>query len=152
MNTSCHPVVSWLRHVTHSDESCHDYEGVQPHVCRSHVTHTHESCGVATISRLLKTIRLFCRISSLLQGSVAKETYNFKEPTNRSHPIACTGKSLGTHMKESRNQYTWVMPFTWKSQATHMKESSHIYKGVMSQIRMSHGMHSKELCHEYERV
>ena len=30
---------------------------------------------------------LFCRILSLLQGSFAKETYNFKEPTNRSHPI-----------------------------------------------------------------
>ena len=43
--------------------------------------------GVATISRLLKLIGLFCRISSLLQGSFAKETYNLKEPTNRSHPI-----------------------------------------------------------------
>ena len=42
--------------------------------------------GVATISRLIKIIGLFCRISSLLQGSFAKETYNFKEPTNRSHP------------------------------------------------------------------
>ena len=31
--------------------------------------------------------QVLCRISSLLQGSFAKETYNFKEPTNRSHPI-----------------------------------------------------------------
>jgi len=45
------------------------------------------SYGMATISRLLKIIRLFCRISSLLQGSFAKETYNFKEPTSYSHPI-----------------------------------------------------------------
>ena len=48
-------------------------------------------CGlhneVATISRLLKMIGLFCRISSLLQGFFAKETCNFKAPTNRSHPI-----------------------------------------------------------------
>jgi len=43
--------------------------------------------GVATISRLLEIIGLFCRISSSLQGSFAKETYNFKEPSNRSHPI-----------------------------------------------------------------
>jgi len=43
--------------------------------------------GVATISRLLEIMGLSCRISSLLQGSFAKETYNFKEPTNRSHPI-----------------------------------------------------------------
>jgi len=43
--------------------------------------------GVATISRLLKILGLFCRISSLLQGSFAEETYNFKAPTHRSHPI-----------------------------------------------------------------
>ena len=36
---------------------------------------------------LLKIIGLFCRISSLLLGSFAKETYNFKKRTNRSHPI-----------------------------------------------------------------
>jgi len=43
--------------------------------------------GVATMNRLLQIISLFCRISSVWQGSFAKETYNFKEPTNRSHPI-----------------------------------------------------------------
>jgi hypothetical protein len=47
---------------------------------------------MATISRLLKTIGIFCRISSLLQGSFAKETYHFKEPTNRRHPIGHSGK------------------------------------------------------------
>ena len=44
--------------------------------------------GVATIKRLFKIIVLFCRIQSLLQGFFAKETYNLKEPTNRSHPVA----------------------------------------------------------------
>ena len=39
-------------------------------------------------------IGLFCRISSLLQASFAKETYNFKEPTNRSHPIVVISGSL----------------------------------------------------------
>jgi len=43
--------------------------------------------GVPSISRLLKMIGLFRRISSLLHGSFAKETYNLKEPTNRSHTI-----------------------------------------------------------------
>jgi len=43
---------------------------------------------VATSRRLLKSPGLFRRIYSLLQGSFAKETYNFKEPTNRSHPIS----------------------------------------------------------------
>ena len=41
-----------------------------------------------SISRLLKIIGLFCRISSLWQGSFAKENCNFKEPTHRSHPIS----------------------------------------------------------------
>ena len=45
-------------------------------------------CGVATISRLLKIMSLLCRIMSLSQGSFAKKSYNFKEPTNRGHPIA----------------------------------------------------------------
>ena len=44
---------------------------------------------VATISRFLKIIGLFCRTSSLLQG-FATETNNFKEPINRSHPICKT--------------------------------------------------------------
>jgi len=45
------------------------------------------SYGVASSSRLLKIIGLFCRILSLLVGSFAKETNNFKEHTTRSHPI-----------------------------------------------------------------
>jgi len=43
--------------------------------------------GVATISRLLKIIGFVGEYRSLLWGSFAKETYNFKEPINRSHPI-----------------------------------------------------------------
>ena len=38
------------------------------------------------MSRFLEIIGLFCRILSLFQGSFAKETYHFKEPTNFSHP------------------------------------------------------------------
>jgi len=45
------------------------------------------SYGVATISRLLQIIGLVGRIHSLLKGSFAKETYNFKEPTHDSQPI-----------------------------------------------------------------
>jgi len=40
---------------------------------------------VATIGRLLQIIGLFCRIQSLVQGSFAKETYNFNELTHRRH-------------------------------------------------------------------
>jgi len=51
--------------------------------------HIRISYGVASISRFLTITGFFCRIQSLLQGSFAKETYHFKEPTNRSHPISC---------------------------------------------------------------
>jgi len=48
--------------------------------------------GVATISRLLKVIRLFCRISSVVQGAFAKENYFLKEPANHSQPVVARYK------------------------------------------------------------
>ena len=39
--------------------------------------------GVATVSRIDEITGLFCRISSLLWVSFAKETYDFIDPTNR---------------------------------------------------------------------
>ena len=63
-----------------------------------HVARKNKSYGVATISTLLRIIRLFCRISSLLYGSFTKQTYHFKEPTNCSHPIAYVCGSLVTHV------------------------------------------------------
>jgi len=47
--------------------------------------------GVATISRLLKIIGLFCKSALWKRRYSAKETYNFKAPTHRSHPrIDCS--------------------------------------------------------------
>jgi len=43
--------------------------------------------GAATISRLLKIIGLFYKRALQKRRYSAKETRNFKEPTNRSHPI-----------------------------------------------------------------
>jgi len=43
--------------------------------------------GVPTISRLLRTIGLFCKRTLQKRVYSAKETYDFKEPTNCSHPI-----------------------------------------------------------------
>jgi len=54
---------------------------------REQKTHT-ERYEVATISRFDEIIGLFCRIASLLWGSVAKETYHFIDPTNISQSIA----------------------------------------------------------------
>ena len=65
---------------------------------------------MATMSRLLEITGLFCRISSLLWGSFAKETYNFKEPTNRSHPIP---ETLPEIMLEAMLE-TMVLPETMR--------------------------------------
>jgi len=43
--------------------------------------------GVATISKLLKSISLFCKRALQKRRVFSKETYNCKEPTNRSHAI-----------------------------------------------------------------
>jgi len=45
------------------------------------------SYGVATISRLLQIIGLMCKRALLKRPYSAKETYDFKEPCDRSHPI-----------------------------------------------------------------
>ena len=53
-----------------------------------HAMHYNESYWVTLVSRIDKIMGLYCRISSLLQVSFAKETYNFIDLTNRSHPFA----------------------------------------------------------------
>ena len=44
--------------------------------------------GVATISRMLKNIGLFCKRALQKRPVFCKETCIFKHPTHRSHPIA----------------------------------------------------------------
>ena len=68
------------------------FQNVRTFVYRKYLNQTRVSDNSrhyeeATISWLLKTMGLFCKISSLLKGSFVKETFNFKEHTNRSHPI-----------------------------------------------------------------
>jgi len=45
------------------------------------------ACGVATTSRLLKIIGLFCKRALQKRLYFAKETCDYKEPTTCSHPI-----------------------------------------------------------------
>jgi len=72
-------------HTTHKYNNIHTL----PHTThvRSHIDSKTElvpSMGVATISRLLKTIGLFGKRALWKRRYSAKETYNFMEPTNRS--------------------------------------------------------------------
>jgi len=50
--------------------------------------------GVATISRLLKIIGLFCKRALWKRRYSAKETYHFKEPSNHSHVLLLTASNF----------------------------------------------------------
>ena len=58
--------------------------------------------GVATISRPLKITRLFCKRALSKRQYSAKETYNRKEPTNRSHTIFPLPKSAPVFKERER--------------------------------------------------
>ena len=64
--------------------------------------------GVATISRLLKNTGLFWKRALQKRPIFAKETYIFKEPTNRSHPIL----RLFTTTTTIYYYYYYLLPFT----------------------------------------
>ena len=51
------------------------------------IKYTRLSYGVATISRMLKNIGLFCKRALQKRPVFCKETCIFKHPTHRSHPI-----------------------------------------------------------------
>ena len=58
--------------------------------------------GVATIRRLRKIIGLFCIRALQKRRCSAKETYDFKEPTGRSHPIG--GKGICMTERERKRE------------------------------------------------
>ena len=45
--------------------------------------------GVALVSKIDKIIGLFCKRALQKRQYTAKETYNFIDPPDRSHPIGC---------------------------------------------------------------
>ena len=79
---------------------------------------------MATDSRIDKTIGLFCRILSLLQGSFTKETYNFIDPTNQSHPIAPHVPYIPENVWIS-TLYIHAFAFTYMYTHTHITPHTH---------------------------
>jgi len=67
----------------------------------THVSHY----GVAPISRLLKIIGHFYKRALSKRRYCAKETYNFKELTNRSHPICI---SMVIHIYVVEHIYIYI--------------------------------------------
>jgi len=107
---------TWIKHTSHIYEwdSCMWDRWVMVHTWIEHITYMNETwharmpCGVATISRLFKITGLFCKRALYKRLYPAKETCNFKEPTNRSHPIFICASEAWV-----RRHYRWVMAYTW---------------------------------------
>jgi len=163
------------RPVTHMRESCHFYwwgmSGIEYcHVNRclsewaisliwmSHVTDM--NYGVAMTSRLFKMIGLFCKRALQKRWYSAKETYDFKEPTNRSHHIVrsrilTSHVTLGTLPCALVCLSEWAMSLIWMSHVTHVNESWPSYRWVMSRVEHCHVpwcVSRNEPCQSYEWV
>jgi len=77
--------------------------------------------GVATISRLLTIIGLFCKRALQKKPIFSKETYNFKESTTRSHPVPVFSLVILTRNESSESHIGM-------SQVTRINESYHTYE------------------------
>ena len=88
----------------------------------SHLYEGRHIYGVATISRLLMITGLCCRVSSLLQGSSAKETCNFREPTHRSYPIV---NMMKVEINSCLLKATYIVNFMKKDIRRHLYEERH---------------------------
>jgi len=84
---------------------------------------------VAATSRLPKIIGLFCKRDLSKRRYSAKETYNFKEPTNRSHPIWLI------HVTPLVKESTTYDSFTWHD---FWKSLLHMTHSISHNKHMSH--------------
>jgi len=110
---------------------------------------------VASISRLLKIIGLFCKRALQKRPIFCKETYNFKEPTIRSHPpkrcplirIYHTTHSYTTSRICTCHDCTYVVASTTVS-ATHMHHvtnTNHV-TNTHCVTNMHHITHMNHIC------
>ena len=122
-NESCEWTI-WMSLETHTSEyviipimeSCHTYEWMSKSWVMQMNNWMRHDTGVAVDSRIDKIIGLFCRTMSLLQGSFAKETYNFIDPTDRSHPIRVNEAHLTVYIyRVYRAAKTHRMPYLYGS-------------------------------------
>jgi len=100
-NNTCHVInASW--HMSMSHGTCERVMvslNASLDICQMHIRVYHQNrYGLATISRLLKITGLFCKRALWKRRYSAKETYNFKEPANRSHPVTALWHILMSHV------------------------------------------------------
>ena len=98
--------------------------------------------GVATISRLLNNIGLFCKKALSTRRYSVKETYNFKELTNRSHPIWKTEISETFPLFDvwdCWSEINWIEigGFDWKTLHSTCNKRNRIFKRALLHRRYS---------------
>jgi len=113
--------------------------------------HSTEPYGVASISRLLKILGLFCKRALQKRRYSAKETYNFKKPTNHSHPIWSLERAAGSYCENLKTRISRHSPMrvfqtstrallsgSWKLRVSFAKESfkrDHILQKIHIMLR-----------------
>jgi len=144
------PVGTWIRHVTHTNESCHIWTGhvtqliESCHIWTSHVTHMNGSCHAyeLVVARMWMCCVTYEWVTSRVW--MRRVTYEWV--------MSQIWMSHITHMNESCHTYEWVMSQIWMGHVTHMNESCHTYERVMPHIWTSHATHMNASCHTYESV
>ena len=133
----------WMRHESFVTESWVTYSLLRGCVsCSLAQFGTYEwvmSYRVATISRLLKIVGLFCRISSLSQGSFAKETCNLKlfhRALLQKRPVIWRSLlHVATPYKSCHTWYIWMRQwFLWMSHGSWV-----IFEWDTNHLWRSHG-------------
>jgi len=105
-------------HITLHMSQITPHESQIPHI-------TSSDYGAATCSRLLKIIGLFCKRALWKRRYSAKETCNFKDPINRSHPMASHSyesthrgdQTSNTRISRSHDFAVWF--FEWRELRLH---------------------------------
>jgi len=96
--------------------------------------------GMATISRMLKNLGLFCKRDLQKRPIFCEETYIFKRPTHRSHPIS---KSI------VHGQHSWMDKYTAQEWKYHsgwpptVQKSKSVVLNFLSQLSIAWGADTK---------
>ena len=111
---------------------------------------------MATISRLLQIIGFFCKRALYKRWDSAKETFNFEEPTNRSHPI----QKETSYRKSSLTERGGSTPLSdrgsvheWESYSIHIHTYTHAHTCRQSlHLRTERGVSRIEVVCTSERT
>ena len=128
-----------LRETTYEDQAHYDST---PPCTYSLCKHAY---GVAIMSRLPGIIGLFCKRTLRKRLYSAKETYNLKEPTNRSHPIFQL--RYATHCTTLQHTATYCIAL--HHTATHWHCTASHCKNFTQRIQMYTHAHTHTHIHTY---